>query len=331
MNESSIIPGYVYHIKDLYFDVVKDDLLMRNHEGGAFRPTYFCLKDEKTGLLWVVPMSARIEKYRTIIEKDAARYGKCLKIMIARYGDGQSVFLFQNMFPILPKYIDHVHTVAGIPMAVNPVVQDEITKRFKEIRRLFSKGIKMVFPDIANIEKIMAAELAENTRFTIRKATKADAHDIATVLTLSWKSAYRGIMTDDFLDNLSVEKREERINSDFEQYEGKSFFFVPEYDGNIIGNLLLSECRDEDRTCAGEIISIYLLEEFWDKGYGRKMMEYAIDIFKGMGYKELVLWVTEKNDRAVRFYKKCNFTFDGTKKEMTFGEPVTIARYVLQL
>ena len=119
MNESDIRPGYVYHIKDLYFDYVKDDMLMRNREGGAYRPTYYCLKDEKTGLLWVVPMSQRIEKFSAIIEKDTARYGSCLKILLARYGDGQSAFLFQNMFPILPKYIDHIHTVAGIPMAVN--------------------------------------------------------------------------------------------------------------------------------------------------------------------------------------------------------------------
>ncbi|MCL2203082.1 MAG: hypothetical protein FWB88_03980 [Defluviitaleaceae bacterium] len=103
-------------------------------------------------------MSGRIDKYSTIIEKEKLRYGNCLKILIARYGDGQSAFLFQNMFPILPKYIDHVHTVAGIPMAVNPVVQKEITKRFKEIRRLYARGVKMVFPDITRLEKLMIDE-----------------------------------------------------------------------------------------------------------------------------------------------------------------------------
>jgi len=54
MYESDIKPGYVYHIKDSYFDTVKDDKLMRNYEGGAYRPTYFCVKDEKTGLFWVI-------------------------------------------------------------------------------------------------------------------------------------------------------------------------------------------------------------------------------------------------------------------------------------
>ena len=160
MRESDIKPGFVYHIKDLYFDVVKDDKLMRNHEGGAYRPTYFCVKDDKTGLLWVIPMSGRIDKYREIIEKDTARYGSCLKILVARYGDGQSAFLLQNMFPILPKYINHVHTVASIPMPVNPVVRDKVIKRFKEIRRLYARGVKMVFPDILRLEKLMMDELA---------------------------------------------------------------------------------------------------------------------------------------------------------------------------
>ena len=31
--------GYVYHIKDEYFEVVQDDTLMKNHENGKTRPT----------------------------------------------------------------------------------------------------------------------------------------------------------------------------------------------------------------------------------------------------------------------------------------------------
>jgi hypothetical protein len=158
--ENEIKSGYVYHIKDAYFDKARDDKLMRNHEGSSYRPTYFCVKDEKTGLLWVIPMSSRIDKFQAIIEKDAARYGKCLKILIARYGDGLSAFLFQNMFPVLPKYIDHVHTVAGVSMPVNLAVQKELFKRFKEIRRLYARGVKMVFPDITRLEKLMLDELA---------------------------------------------------------------------------------------------------------------------------------------------------------------------------
>lgn len=43
--------GYVYHIKNEYFKKVKDDKLMQNKENGAYRPTFYCLRDEKTTLL----------------------------------------------------------------------------------------------------------------------------------------------------------------------------------------------------------------------------------------------------------------------------------------
>ena len=32
--------GYVYHIKNEYFDFAKDEKLMKNHENGSTRPTY---------------------------------------------------------------------------------------------------------------------------------------------------------------------------------------------------------------------------------------------------------------------------------------------------
>ena len=104
MVECDIKPGYVYHINDLYFDIAKDNKLMRNYENGSYRPTYFCVKDEKTGLLWVIPMSSRIEKYTQFVQKDIERYGDCLKIVIGEYASVNAAFLLQNMFPILPKY-----------------------------------------------------------------------------------------------------------------------------------------------------------------------------------------------------------------------------------
>ena len=38
--------GYLYHIKDEYFDIVNDENLMQNHEMGKKRPTYFTIKDK---------------------------------------------------------------------------------------------------------------------------------------------------------------------------------------------------------------------------------------------------------------------------------------------
>ena len=59
--------GYLYHIKDEYFDVANDENLMQNHERGKRRPTYFTIKDKN--ILWFIPISSKIEKYQKIIDK----------------------------------------------------------------------------------------------------------------------------------------------------------------------------------------------------------------------------------------------------------------------
>ena len=59
--------GYLYHIKDEYFDVANDENLMQNHERGKRRPTYFTIKDKN--ILWFIPISSKIEKYQRIIDK----------------------------------------------------------------------------------------------------------------------------------------------------------------------------------------------------------------------------------------------------------------------
>ena len=41
----------------------------------------------------------------------------------------------------------------------------------------------------------------------IRKATRADARQIAEIVVEDWKNAYRGIIDDDYLDSMSVEER----------------------------------------------------------------------------------------------------------------------------
>lgn len=46
--------GYLYNIKDKFFDIVNDENIMTNHEKGKKRPTYFTIRDEE-GILWFIP------------------------------------------------------------------------------------------------------------------------------------------------------------------------------------------------------------------------------------------------------------------------------------
>ena len=155
--------GYVYHIKDEYFQKVQDNNLMQNKENGTYRPTFYCLQDEKTSLLWMVPLSTRVQKFKAIHDKQVRKYGRCLTIVLGEFDGKDAAFLLQNMFPIREYYLDHIHTRNNNPVPVKYSIHKEVSTNMKRLRQLHSRGKKVVFSDISRLEKIMLAELQNSS------------------------------------------------------------------------------------------------------------------------------------------------------------------------
>ena len=149
--------GYLYHIKDEYFDVVNDENLMQNHEKGKKRPTYFTIKDKN--ILWFIPISSKVDKYKKVINKKREKYGFCNTILIEKIFNENSVILLQNAFPTLEKYIDHVHTVDGKPARVPKKLEKIILENFKNLMKLHNREIKVFFTDIDKIKEKMLEEI----------------------------------------------------------------------------------------------------------------------------------------------------------------------------
>jgi len=149
--------GYLYHIKDEFFDLINDETLMQNHERGRTRPTYFVIKEKD--FLWFIPLSSKVDKYKKIIDKKIERYGKCNTIMICNIMGIEHAILLQNAFPTLEKYISHIHKVNGIPVKVISNLKKEIEFNFTEMLTLKEKGINLFFTDVDKMKKILLNEL----------------------------------------------------------------------------------------------------------------------------------------------------------------------------
>ena len=149
--------GYLYHIKDEYFDVVNDDSLMQNHERGKKRPTYFTIKNGD--ILWFIPISSKVDKYQRIINNKIEKYGFCNTIIIRKIADEDAAILLQNAFPTSEKYIDHVHTIDGVPFQVPTDLQHEIRSMFKNMLGLKKRGTNLFFTDIDKLKEKMLKEL----------------------------------------------------------------------------------------------------------------------------------------------------------------------------
>ncbi|MDR2957058.1 MAG: GNAT family N-acetyltransferase [Coriobacteriales bacterium] len=168
--------------------------------------------------------------------------------------------------------------------------------------------------------------------FAIRELLPEQAGEYTACHIACWRAAYRGIIPDEYLDNMLVEHEQltERLRQSLNQ-PGDVRFYCAVFNDRIIGRLIISQYEDDDRPTDGEVRAIYLLPEFWDKGYGRQLMDFALEVLRQTKHQTAVVWVLEENNRARRFYSKYGFETDGAQKEIILGKPLVALRYVLNL
>ena len=97
-------------------------------------------------------------------------------------------------------------------------------------------------------------------------------------------------------------------------------------DEKVVGFAVYGPSRDEDLKDAGEVVAIYILSEYYGKKIGYRLMNEACSRLSE--YNTIFVWVFEKNERAIRFYHKYGFEFDGCKKQWNLGQPVSIVRMI---
>lgn len=156
----------------------------------------------------------------------------------------------------------------------------------------------------------------------VRHAVLDDAEGIARVHTRSWQIAYRGIMSDDYLDALSWETRFKMWSSRLSttQPASNNLFVATDADDSVTGFAAIGEVRDEDLASKRffELFAIYVDPEAWAQGIGKALLASALQSVPGEA-PGVSLWVLAGNDRARRFYQHNGFEHDGTSKVQSIG------------
>jgi len=163
---------------------------------------------------------------------------------------------------------------------------------------------------------------------TIRKALPEDALKLTTIHDACWQSAYSGIIPHEYLMDRISRQEQRVINIKNFLADPNCGMYCVEINNKIIGRLAFAKCEDSDKQKAGEIGSIYLLEEFWNKGYGKEMLDFALTNLRNMEFNEIILWVLEENTRARKFYEKHGFVLDGANRELNYGRTLNSLRYI---
>lgn len=151
-----------------------------------------------------------------------------------------------------------------------------------------------------------------------------ERHQISSIYEKSWKYAYKGIIPQDYLDSIPEGRWADRI-----ERTGWNNI-AAEDNGILVGTACFCASRWEKYSGCGEVVSLYLLPEYMERGIGRRLMDFCIKELGSQGFTSVILWVLEENTRARGFYEHMGFTLTDEIQESIFsGRTVREVMYIL--
>ena len=141
-------------------------------------------------------------------------------------------------------------------------------------------------------------------KVTLREATKLDSAAIAHLHAESWRSAYRGILSDDYLDQRANTERAALWQSRFSEIASKPFFAVLAETGAELAGFACV-FPQEHPTFGSFLDNLHVVPQSIGQGIGRQLLGgVARRLIADKVPGGLYLWVIEKNSRARKFYAK---------------------------
>jgi ribosomal protein S18 acetylase RimI-like enzyme len=155
----------------------------------------------------------------------------------------------------------------------------------------------------------------------IRPALPVDAAEIARVHVDSWRTSYRGLLADDFLESLSeagYTERWSRVIGD-----GTSRVFVVEEPEGIVGFASGGRERAGESAFEGELYAIYIVAGSQRLGHGRELVRAMAAALRDMGLSDMIVWVLRDNVPAREFYERLGGSY-------VRSQPITIGATTLE-
>lgn len=164
---------------------------------------------------------------------------------------------------------------------------------------------------------------------SVRLATPADAMDIAYIHVDTWQTAYRGMIPDSYLDNISLAQRGNWWLSVLTDPNNHTFIFVADSDtGQPVGFVEGGPQRNTNIPYKGELYAIYVLKHYQGQGLGRDLFKATVRELHKQGINNMILWVLKDNTPSRQFYESMGGQLYNEQQFELGGATLTEVSYV---
>jgi len=137
----------------------------------------------------------------------------------------------------------------------------------------------------------------------IRPAAAGDAPAIAQVRVDSWRTTYRGLIPDAYLDAMQVDASAALWERVLSADATTASVFVATHDGEVIGFAAANVLKEPKHGADAEITAVYLRREYQHAGIGRRLLAAVVDALRRHGATAMIVWVIAGNKVARAFYE----------------------------
>jgi ribosomal protein S18 acetylase RimI-like enzyme len=155
----------------------------------------------------------------------------------------------------------------------------------------------------------------------VRPAELDDSAAIARVHVATWRTAYRGMLPDDFLASLDEAGYSERWKRTLR--EGPGRVYVAEDGADVVGFASGGRERAGEDGYSGELYAIYVMREAQGRGHGRRLVQAVVGGLREMKLNDMIVWVLRDNRPARAFYERLGGAYIRV-------QPITIGSAIVQ-
>lgn len=148
----------------------------------------------------------------------------------------------------------------------------------------------------------------------IRQAKPLDNYAIANIIVSGWKTAYKGLINDEFLDNLSVDIKAENWKNIILSQNENNHIYIYEENNEILGVIRFGKPDENYNNYNAEIHVLYVKPALKRKGIGTKLFNFAKKYFLEQNTNQMIIWCLNNNIPSIKFYEKMGGTVVDTRK-----------------
>ena len=162
----------------------------------------------------------------------------------------------------------------------------------------------------------------------VRRAQTADAPSIGAVHVAAWRNAYAGILPNDYLSSLSMPRQAAQYDATIRTGGGVYVAIAagPGAKAGVVGFATVGRARSRGLG-DGEVQTLYVLDDWRDRGIGRRLLAAGAGHLAAAGCRTAFLWVLRDNPSRW-FYERLGGRQAAASTTRVAGVPIPQVAFV---